>query len=168
MDWWFSPEQCGPDNENNPPWAQDGQCTTFKRGAYPDYKGFGKLEVGVAPGDSGGPGFIDGKVAGVHSFGFTHFCRGVTNGTDFSCGLDSSYGEMSGDTRVSSYAEWIDQVISGEVAVTPIPETVPAAAATAESIEWSAVTESFLNNVFSRRMRETVTFEEVKESFGLE
>lgn len=99
MAWWFSSAfLCAPDNADGPDQAQDGQCTTFKDGSFPDFKGFGKLEIGIAPGDSGGPGFIDGKIEGVHSFGFTHFCEGVTNGTDFTCGLDSSYGEMSGDT----------------------------------------------------------------------
>lgn len=169
MDWWFSPGKCGPENPNNPPWAQDGQCTTIRAGIFPDKKGFGKFEVGVAPGDSGGPGFIDGKVAGVHSFGFTHSCAGVTNGTDFTCGLDSSYGEMSGDTRVSTYADWIDAV-GGAVALTPVPETAPVApaAATSESIEFSAYTESFLSNVFSRQLRAPVTFEQVKDDLGLE
>ena len=169
MDWWFSPEQCGPENENNPPWAQDGQCTTLRAGIFPDKRGFGKFEVGVAPGDSGGPGFIDGKVAGVHSFGFTHLCAGVTNGTDFTCGLDSSYGEMSGDTRVSTYAEWIDAVGS-EVALTPVPEplSVEPAAAASGPIELSAYTKSFLSNVFSRRLRAPVTFEQVKKDLEIE
>lgn len=171
MDWWFSPGQCGPGNPNNPPWAQDGQCTTFNSGLFPDFKGFGKIEVGVAPGDSGGPGFIDGKVAGVHSFGFTHFCAGVTNKTDFTCGLDSSYGEMSGDTRVSTYADWIDAVgAKGKrgVALTPVPEPVPAAPAALEATELSAYGKSFMSNVFSRRLRTPVTFEQVKEDLGLE
>ena len=122
MAWWFSTaSKCGPDNDT-PPWAQDGQCTTFKDGNYPDFKGFGKFEVGVAPGDSGGPSFIDDKIAGVHSFGFTHFCEGVTNGTEFTCGLDSSFGEMSGDTRVSFYQGYIDGVVEENVEMTPIPE----------------------------------------------
>lgn len=169
MDWWFSAGQCGPENPNNPPWAQDGQCTTFKSGLFPDFKGFGKIEVGIAPGDSGGPGFIDGKVAGVHSFGFTHFCAGVTNGTDFSCGLDSSYGEMSGDTRVSTFADWIDDV-GGAVALTPVPEPAPAApaAASSEAAELSAFGKLFSDSVLSRRLRAPVTFEQVKEELGLE
>ena len=120
MGWWFSNEfRCAPENAN-PPHAQDGQCTTFKDGSYPDFKGFGKLEVGIAPGDSGGPAFIDGKIAGVHSFGFTHNCAGVTNGTDFSCGLNSSYGEMSGDTRVSFHADFVDDVVSGGFPTIPV------------------------------------------------
>ena len=171
MDWWFSPVLCGPEKVTNPPWAQDGKCTTFKGRNFPDFKGFGKLEVGVAPGDSGGPGFIDGMVAGVHSFGFTHSCDGWANGTDFTCGLDSSYGEMSGDTRVSNYAGWIDAVGAEDgVALTPIPEPAVAApsAADMEVVELSAYSKSFMSSVLSRRLRTPVTFEQVKKDLGIE
>lgn len=131
MGWWFSSEvRCAPENAN-PPHAQDGQCTTFKDGSYPDFKGFGKSEVGIASGDSGGPAFINGKIAGVHSFGFTHRCTGVTNGSDLSCGLNSSYGEMSGDTRVSFHAGFIDYVVSGGAPMTLVG--VPAPLETTES-----------------------------------
>jgi hypothetical protein len=159
MEWWFTSKfACHPDNDN-PAWAQDGQCTTFKDGSYPDFKGFGKAEVGIAPGDSGGPSFIDGKIAGVHSFGFTHFCSGVTNGTDFSCGLNSSYGEMSGDTRVSYHADFVDAAVLGFVAPTPIPEPMPEPppedeAALAELI--SPLGERFLNETFSAQMKARV------------
>lgn len=131
MEWWFTSEfACAPEKSDNPSQAQDGQCTTFKDGSYPDFKGFGKQEIGLAGGDSGGPGFIDGKIAGVHSFGFTHSCFGVTNRTDFTCGLDSSFGEMSGDTRVSSYAEWVDGLLENGGPAVPIPQPAdtPAAA----------------------------------------
>jgi len=173
MDWWFSPGICGPENPDNPPWAQDGQCTTFRAGLFPDFKGYGKLEVGIAPGDSGGPGFIDGKIAGVHSFGFTHFCTGITNGTDFSCGLDSSYGEMSGDARVSAHVDWIDGVVAGDIPTTPVPEPLPAAAAaTAEAaalgFEAPAIAKSFMANTFSRNLTEIVTLEQVKAQLGVE
>lgn len=123
MEWWYTGAwACHPDNPNNPPQAQDGQCTTFKDGSYPDFKGFGTLEVGIAPGDSGGPGFVDGKIAGIHSFGFTSGCGGVTNIADFNCELDSSYGEMAGDTRVSTYAGWIDDVVAGGIPMRAVPE----------------------------------------------
>jgi hypothetical protein len=122
MEWWFtSAFFCAPAHDN-PAQAQDGQCTTFKDGSYPDFKGFGRFEIGVAPGDSGGPAFVAGLIGGIHSFGFTHFCQGVTNGTDFTCGLDSSYGEMSGDTRVSTYASWIGAVRDGSEPTRTIPE----------------------------------------------
>ena len=156
MEWWFTSKfRCAPENAN-PPHAQDGQCTTFKDGSYPDFKGFGKLEVGIASGDSGGPGFIDGKIAGVHSFGFTHRCTGVTNGTDFDCGLNSSYGEMSGDTRVSVWADFIDDAANGVIEATPIGE--PAVGIEAESEATAADFLSpngkyFIDSVFSATMR---------------
>ena len=58
--------------------------------------GMGTYEVNTAPGDSGGPSFIDGKIAGVHSFGT----------------IISSFGATSADTRVSVHAEWIDQILA--------------------------------------------------------
>jgi len=160
MEWWFSSSsRCAPDHPGNPSQAQDGQCTTFKDGSYPDFKGFGKFEVGVAPGDSGGPGFIDNKVAGVHSFGFTHYCGSVTNGTDFSCGLNSSYGEMSGDTRVSFYTTWINDITSGISGVTSIPAVVPETFSSQQSqavIGQSQRVQYFMSNVFSNTYRESI------------
>ncbi len=130
MDWWFSPFACHPSHPNNPPQAQDGRCTTQRSNTFPD-KGFKKLEVGVAPGDSGGPAFIDGKIAGVHSFGFTNLCEGETNQPDRVCGLQSSHGEMSGDTRVSGFVDWINGVVS-EGTDSSIPELQPLAAQPAD------------------------------------
>ena len=158
MAWWFSTAfKCGPDNDT-PPWAQDGQCTTFKDGNYPDFKGYRKLEVGIASGDSGGPGFIGDKIAGVHSFGFTHNCTGVTNGTDFTCGLDSSFGEMSGDTRVSYYAPWIDAVVDGLEPTVPVGATpCPDAISQPEAAEFLTLRgKSFIENVYSATMRATL------------
>lgn len=169
MEWWFTSSfACHPDNPNNPPQAQDGQCTTFKDGSYPDFKGFEKFEVGVAPGDSGGPGFVDGKIAGVHSFGFTHVCAGITNGTDFSCGLNSSYGEMSGDTRVSSYASWVEAVAGGDIPTTSVPENAPAASAAQQDVVTiSDRARAFTGGVLSRRLTKTVSLDEAREQLGL-
>lgn len=164
MEWWFtSLFACSPENGDNPPWAQDGKCTTFKDGSFPDFKGFRKFETGVAPGDSGGPGFIDGKIAGVHSFGFTHFCGGAggpSNRTDFTCGLDSSFGEMSGDTRVSTFAPWIMAMVANGGGTTPVPEGVsPPAAPTAEaaSLTNNARLRFFTQNVSARTLRKRVS-----------
>ncbi len=70
------------------------------------------LEYMIAPGDSGGGLFVDfgsGPVlAGVHSF------LGSFDGE-----FDSSYGDLSGSTRVSHFIDWIDP----KVAATPIPST---------------------------------------------
>jgi hypothetical protein len=54
------------------------------------------LEYQLAPGDSGGGMFIDGRVAGVHSF---------ISATDGS--LNADYGDISASVRVSSWADWI-------------------------------------------------------------
>jgi secreted trypsin-like serine protease len=78
--------------------------------------GLGHMEVNSAPGDSGGPTFLDGKIAGVTSFGLTFFDQQDANGNftlcsavnpDVLCGVNSTFGEFGGDTRVSGYTQWI-------------------------------------------------------------
>ena len=54
--------------------------------------GLGFREVGVAGGDSGGPGFIDGKLASINSYGLSF---GFDYG-DVDDNLNSSFGEFSG------------------------------------------------------------------------
>lgn len=58
------------------------------------------LEYGIAPGDSGGPLFVDGKLAGINSY--TASPRSYTR---------SQYGEESGHTRVAMYRDWIRGVV---------------------------------------------------------
>ncbi len=67
--------------------------------------GLGVDEVNGAPGDSGGPLFINGKIAGISSFSYTTF-----SSVDATLGRDCSYGEFSGATRVSLFADWIDTI----------------------------------------------------------
>jgi secreted trypsin-like serine protease len=69
--------------------------------------GRGLKEVMTAPGDSGGPTFIDGLIAGITSYDLVlQFGDGSTS--DITPGrLDSSFGEIGGDTRVSSHTQWI-------------------------------------------------------------
>ncbi len=69
--------------------------------------GLGDREVNSAPGDSGGPTFIDQKIAGVTSYGL------LTPQTDIDNTINSSFGEISGDTRVSFYADFVDAVLAG-------------------------------------------------------
>lgn len=57
------------------------------------------MEYGIAPGDSGGPLFVDGRLAGINSY--TASPRSYTR---------SQYGEESGHTRVAVYREWIARV----------------------------------------------------------
>lgn len=62
-------------------------------------------ELLIARGDSGGPVFLDQgfglQLAGIHSF------AEVLDGRD-----DSDYGDITGHTRVSKYAKWVDQLIA--------------------------------------------------------
>ncbi len=73
--------------------------------------GLGNDEVMSAPGDSGGPTFINNQIAGVTSYGLrlTNFL-GQTSDVDNE--LNSSFGEFAIDTRVSFYANWIDANLS--------------------------------------------------------
>ncbi|MCL2623576.1 MAG: trypsin-like serine protease, partial [Planctomycetaceae bacterium] len=64
-------------------------------------------ECSIASGDSGGPGFIDGKIAGVCSYGGTF----TPSATDVTPALDSSFGEYAVEVRVSAYADWIDAIM---------------------------------------------------------
>ncbi|HEY9649712.1 MAG TPA: trypsin-like serine protease [Coleofasciculaceae cyanobacterium] len=72
--------------------------------------GLGLNEVSAAPGDSGGPTFIDGTIAGITSFGLRLSWLNFTS--DIDSRLDFSFGEFSFDTRVSSYASWIDNILN--------------------------------------------------------
>lgn len=62
-------------------------------------------ESNTAPGDSGGPAFLD--VGGEFQI------AGITSGGSNN---DSSIGDESFDTRVDAYADWIDTVIGGDTA----------------------------------------------------
>ena len=72
--------------------------------------GVGANEVMSAPGDSGGPSFINGLIAGVTSWGLTLERRGgpPPRTSDVDKQLNSSFGEFGFDTRVSFHADWVD------------------------------------------------------------
>ena len=90
--------------------------------------GEGDDEVSAAPGDSGSPTFIDGLIAGVGSYSITLGVPFELPGL-FLCltpdidgctidpfgnivfNLNSSFGEFAGDTRVSFYADFVDDII---------------------------------------------------------
>lgn len=75
------------------------------------HTGQGEYEVNAAPGDSGGPTLFEGALlAGVTSYGF-----GFLGDPDVLPGTNSSYGEISVDTRVSAYANWIDEAQRGPI-----------------------------------------------------
>lgn len=72
--------------------------------------GLGIEEVSSAFGDSGGPTIIDGKITGVTSYILSLTMAGKTS--DVTGKLDSSFGEFSGDTRVSKYTHFIDNAMN--------------------------------------------------------
>lgn len=77
--------------------------------------GLGEDEAFIAPGDSGGPSFIDGQVAGIHSYGVRMNNRiggPPPRNSDVDGGLNASFGEFATDTRVSAYQVWIDHFIN--------------------------------------------------------
>ncbi|CAD5982820.1 hypothetical protein PCC9214_05058 [Planktothrix tepida] len=89
--------------------------------------GLGLQEVhgGTSP---GGPTFINGLIAGMGSM---FFCLGSANDNYTSCSsppdidnilLNTSFGEFGVDTRVSTYASYIDDVLGGKIKPT---KTVP-------------------------------------------
>ena len=65
--------------------------------------GLGAREVGIAGGDSGGPGFVDGKLASINSYGLTF----GANFGDFGGGLNSGWGEFSGYVPVYIHTDFI-------------------------------------------------------------
>ncbi|NER05759.1 MAG: hypothetical protein F6K17_25790, partial [Okeania sp. SIO3C4] len=67
------------------------------------------LEANSTEGDSGGPAFINGQIAGITSYGFSSFTDGID--VDLISG-NSNFGEYSVDTRVSAYASFIDEIIN--------------------------------------------------------
>ena len=77
---------------------------------FPINFGVGAREVGIAGGDSGGPGVVDGKLATINSYGLTF----GTNFGDFGGGLNSGWGEFSGYVPVYIHTDFI--------ATTAVPE----------------------------------------------
>ncbi|ABB44986.1 Na-Ca exchanger/integrin-beta4 [Sulfurimonas denitrificans DSM 1251] len=71
--------------------------------------GLGTMEGLIASGDSGGPAFIDNKLAGVATFVATIDVNGIS--PDINSSLDSSFGEVASWQRISYYQEWIDKTI---------------------------------------------------------
>ncbi len=79
--------------------------------------GLGIAESSTAPGDSGGPSFVDDRIAAVTSFGLTFTLTdddGNVFSTDVLPGLNSSFGEFAGSTSVAYNASWIESVMVPE------------------------------------------------------
>jgi hypothetical protein len=66
--------------------------------------GRGLRESATAPGDSGRPGFIDGRVASVSSYSLTFINPGYG---DLDAALNSSFGEFSGYVPIYLHADFI-------------------------------------------------------------
>jgi secreted trypsin-like serine protease len=86
--------------------------------------GEGPDEALTSFGDSGGPTFLDGQVAGIHSFVFRlTTAKGHTSDVDGV--MNQSFGELGADVRLSQYADWIDR----QMAVPDLPTAAPVALA---------------------------------------
>ncbi|MEA3539966.1 MAG: trypsin-like serine protease [Pseudomonadota bacterium] len=99
-----------------------------------------RTEVNSSPGDSGGPTFIAGLLAGITSFGITGgvfdggcgpgFIDPDSNAPGVDVGVtpvssactNSSFGELSGDTRVSYYLDEINAMLRGDLRMIWLPE----------------------------------------------
>ena len=80
--------------------------------------GFDSDEVKSADGDSGGPVFIDGAIAGISSFGEWGFK------TDFDPDAIGTWGELSFTTRLSSFQDFVLNATDGHVVIVPEPCTL--------------------------------------------
>lgn len=78
--------------------------------------GLGNLEGSLGPGDSGGPLFMDGKIAGVASYGLTF----GTDYGDIDDDLNSTFGEFSGWTSTQYNDDWLQPF----AVVVPEPSSV--------------------------------------------
>lgn len=83
--------------------------------------GLGDQEGILAPGDSGGPAFLGGAIAGLASYGARVSKDGVNPDIDWL--LNSSYGELGSWQRVSTHQQWLDQQIRAHLPKAP---TTPA------------------------------------------
>lgn len=116
--------------------------------------GLGEHEGLIAPGDSGGPAFINGKIAGVASY-TTSLSRNTTS-SDIDNTSNSSFGEVAAWQRVSYYQQWVDQTLRAHLPNAP----TQAAEVTKEVAEGNAGTSYayFLVKFNGARPNNTDTF----------
>jgi hypothetical protein len=69
--------------------------------------GLGQNEGMISQGDSGGPAFINGQIAGIASY-TTSLSQGNIH-PDINGITNSSFGEIGAWQRISNYQQWIDQ-----------------------------------------------------------
>ena len=80
--------------------------------------GLGSSEGMLAPGDSGGPAFVNGLIAGVGSYLASLSSRYQDPDVD-NVDSNSSFGEIAAWQRVSAYQQWIDQSVRQQLAGAP-------------------------------------------------
>lgn len=78
-------------------------------------RGRGEMEASLAPGDSGGPQFVDGKLTSIASFDLSF---GAAWG-DTDSALNGSFGELNGFVPISIH----EQFILGHLLAVPEPAT---------------------------------------------
>lgn len=75
--------------------------------------GLGQNEGLISPGDSGGPAFLNGQVAGIASYTASLVNGRISPDID-TVSSNSSFGEVAAWQRVSHYQQWIDQSLRAE------------------------------------------------------
>ncbi len=86
--------------------------------------GLGEVEGLITPGDSGGPAFINGLLAGIASFSARLSYRispelAASVSPDVDTQANSSFGEVASWQRVSAYQQWIDQSLRAHDTLAP-------------------------------------------------
>lgn len=85
--------------------------------------GLGNAEGIATPGDSGGPAFINGQIAGIDSYSAS--LSSATSHPDIDDIVNGTYGEISSWQRTSHYQQWIDQSLRAHYPNAPTkPEEV--------------------------------------------
>ncbi|MDP1951391.1 MAG: Calx-beta domain-containing protein [Nitrosomonas sp.] len=83
--------------------------------------GLGADEGMITSGDSGGPAFINGQIAGIASYR-TSLARGDVQ-PDVDINTNSSFGELGFWQRTSHYQQWIDQSLRSSYPNAPTKPT---------------------------------------------
>jgi len=81
--------------------ANDASCVIGVR----CHLGLGAFEASTAPGDSGGPVFLNGKIVAISSFGAR------VSGPDIDGVLNSTFGELNGFVYTGFHEAWIANTI---------------------------------------------------------
>lgn len=94
-------------------WMGDFDNGNPDNDAFGGQAGLGSDEVSIAPGDSGGPTFLGGFLAGIHSFVARLNTPGLPD-IDAGPNPNFSFGEIFADTSVSGNLTWIEAQLAPE------------------------------------------------------